>query len=544
MGNGVKTYSVRQLVGLILGLFILVLMLVLPPPTGMKPITQRMAAVALLMATWWITEAIPIPVTALLPLVLYPALGIMGTVEVAPNYTDELVFLFLGGFLIASAMVKWNLHRRIALHTILLIGTGPRRLILGFMIATAFLSMWISNTATALMMLPIAMAVVTKLGEGAQYRGLGGEDSEEGVRQSLGTALMLGIAYAASIGGIGTIIGTPPNGVFVGMLKRLYPAGCQEVTFTNWMMVGLPVTVAMIPLAWLLILWVAPSRRLRDFSFGGGGGDIIRNELKSLGPLRGGELKVGIVFLATAFLWIFRKPIDLGFATIPGWIGLLGNGTMWSDATVAVMMGIVLFLIPADLNKFTFTEDRRRNFLLDWRTAQQNVPWGILLLFGGGFALAGGFTTSELSKWIGDRLHFLGGFPILLVVATVCFLMTFLTEMTSNTATTTLMMPILAQVALGLGQHPFLLMIPAAMSASCAFMLPVATPPNAIVFGSGWVTVPRMSRTGVLLNLIGVVVITTVVMLIVTAVFGIRIDAIPDWARQIDTTVVASAKGR
>jgi sodium-dependent dicarboxylate transporter 2/3/5 len=544
MTGEVKTYSMRQLVGLILGILLFVLMLAVPALPGMKPVTQRMAAIALLMATWWISEAIPIPVTALLPLVLYPALGIMGTAQVAPNYTDELVFLFLGGFLIAAAMVKWNLHRRIALHTILLIGTSPRRMVLGFMVATAFISMWISNTATALMMLPIAMAVVSKLSEGASYKGEGGAESEEKVRHSLGTALMLAIAYAASIGGIGTIIGTPPNGVFIGMLKRIYVDGAQSVTFAQWLMIGLPVVLLMIPCAWMLILLVAPDHRLRDFSFGSGGGAMIREELKSLGPLRGGEFKVAIVFLATALLWIFRAPIDVGFATIPGWTGLFGYGKLWSDATVAMMMGILLFLIPADLNKFSFTEDRRRNFLLDWRTAQQNTPWGILLLFGGGFALAGGFASSELSLWIGERLKFLGGMPILLIVAAVCLLMTFLTEMTSNTATTVLMMPVLAVVALELGQHPFLLMIPAAMSASCAFMLPVATPPNAIVFGSGWVTVPRMARTGVLLNFVGVVVITLVVMLIVTSVFGIQLGTIPEWAKRIDAAAVAAGMGK
>ncbi len=534
----------RMLLGLNLGIALFILMLLLPAPPGMAPKAQKMAAIALLMATWWITEAVPIPVTALLPLVFYPALGIMGTREAAPNYTDQLVFLFLGGFLIAAAMTKWNLHRRIALHTIRAVGTGPYRLVLGFMIATAFLSMWISNTATVLMMLPIAMAVVRKLSEGAKLNGQSGEESEREVRHSFGVALMLGIAYSASIGGIGTLIGTPPNGVFVGQLARNYAGGTPEVAFSQWMIAALPVVVLMIPLAWVIVLRFGPQVRIRDFDFGGGGKDVINSEIARLGPMSPAERKVAIVFALTALLWIFRRPIDLGFVSIPGWGPLYGNAGLWSDATIAVMMGIAMFALPANLKQFSLLEERKRNFVLDWRTAQESVPWGILLLFGGGFALAHGFSTSGLSLWIGEHLRFLGGVPVVLVIMTIALLMTFLTEMTSNTATTTLMMPILAVAALDLGQHPFLLMIPATMSASCAFMLPVATPPNAIVFGTGWVTIPRMSRTGLLLNFIGVVVVTTVVLLVVTQVFGIEIGSIPDWATHLKGEAVRQVVGQ
>lgn len=537
MTERINPYNLRQLTGLILGLLLFILVLLLPAPQGMTPLAQRMAAVALLMATWWITEAVPIPITALLPLVFFPALGIMSTDEAAPNYTNDKVFLFLGGFLIAAAMVKWNLHKRIALHTIKLIGTSPSRMVLGFMVATAFLSMWISNTATTMMMLPIAMAVVHKLGEGSTHLGQGGAESERKLRHSFGVALMLGIAHAASIGGIGTLIGTPPNVVFAGMLDRLY-SGAPEVTFSQWLMVGFPVVVTMIPFSWLIIVRCAPYQRLHEFSFKSGGGDVIRDELKQLGPLKGGESKIATVFAATALLWLFRSPINVGFGTIPGWAPAYGYPDFWSDGTVAVLMGILLFLLPADIKSFSLTADRRRNFVLDWRTAQENVPWGILLLFGGGFALAHGFKISGLSLWIGKNLEFLGGFPILLVIIVVCLLMTFLTEMTSNTATTTLMIPILAVVSVELGQHPFLLMIPAAMSASCAFMLPVATPANAIVFGSGWVTIPRMSRSGVALNFLGVVVVTTAVLLLATAVFNIDLGVIPEWAKHVEAGAV------
>jgi sodium-dependent dicarboxylate transporter 2/3/5 len=528
--NKRQPYSLRQLTGLILGTALFLLFLLMPHPDGMTESAQRMAAVAVLMATWWITEAVPIPVTALVPIFMYPNLRIMGTSSVTPNYTNELVFLFLGGFLIAAAMVKWNLHRRIALHTILLIGTGPRRLILGFMIATAFLSMWISNTATAMMMLPIAMAVVSRLSEGALYQGEAGDESEDHVRSNFGLALMLGIAYSASIGGIGTLIGTPPNGVFVGQLARTYSGAAPEVSFSQWMMVGVPVVIVMLPIAWFIVTYVSPSRPLSEFTFGTGGREVIQSELRKLGPMHPGERKTAIVFILTGALWMFRKPINFVFFELPGWGDLFGTPHLWSDASIAVLMGVVLFLLPAEIKTFSFDRTRRHNFVLDWRTAQESVPWGILLLFGGGFALAHGFAASGLSEYIGTRMQFLEGVPLVFVVLIICTVMTFLTEMTSNTATTTLLLPILAVASVDLGEHPFLLMIPATISASCAFMLPVATPPNAIVFGSGWVTIPKMSRTGFALNLIGAIIITTLTFVVITGAFGITLGTIPSWA--------------
>ena len=542
-GGRSSPYTLRQLIGLNLGIYLFIIILLMPAPAGMKPVAQRMAAVAVLMAVWWITEALPIPVTSLLPLALFPALGIMGTREAAPNYADQLIFLFLGGFLIATAMTKWNLHRRIALHTIKIIGTGPRRLILGYMVAAAFLSMWIVNTATTMMLLPSAIAVVGRLSEGATYRGLGGSESEEKMRRSFGPALMLGLAYAASIGGIGTLIGTAPNGVFVGQLARNYAEGYPDVTFSQWMMVGVPVAFFLIPLAWLVVIYIGPKYKLSDFKFHGDGKDVIDKEIKALGPMSPGERKVAVVFVVTALLWIFRKPIELGFATIPGWSPLYGLPDLWTDATIAIGMAITLFVLPSELKSFSLLEGWRKNFVLDWKTAQKGVPWGILLLFGGGFAMAHGFTTTGLSQWVGGHLRFLEGAPILLVVVAVCLMMTFLTELTSNTATTMLMMPILAVAAIDLGQHPFLLMLPATISASCAFMLPVATPPNAIVFGSGMVSIPRMARTGVYLNFVGVVVITLVVVFIATQVFGIEFGVIPEWATRLRTDVVQNIVG-
>lgn len=530
-----RSYSRKQLTGLILGLVLFIAILAAPPLEGLPERGKSMAAVAVLMACWWIAEAIAIAATAFLPLVLFPTLGILPTSETAANYGNQLVFLFLGGFLIAAAMVKWRLHRRIALRTILLFGSSPNGIIFGFMVAAAFLSMWISNTATAMMMVPIAMAVVSRMSETAEYTGkhTPGINVENLVRQNFGLALMLGIAYGASIGGIGTLIGTPPNGVFIGLTEKLYRGEAPAISFSSWLMMALPLVIVMLPLAWLIVTRVSPKVRLDRFTFGLGGKKVIQQELKSLGPMTAGELKTAVVFASAALLWLTRKPIDFGFVEMPGWSNIFSNPGFFTDATVAIAMGLLLFILPADTSSFRFSAPRRENFVLDWGTARENIPWGVLFLFGGGFALADGFAGSGLSSYLGTHLHVLGGLPVILTVAGICFFMTFLTEMTSNTATTTLVLPILALAALDLGQHPFLLMIPATLSASCAFMLPVATPPNAIVFGSGWVTIPRMSYTGIWLNLLGVVLITFFTLFLAAAMLGIPLDAVPGWAEQL-----------
>ena len=519
-----EMFANRRFVGLILGvaLFIITVNFQLLPDLPLK--ARSMLAVALLMAVWWMSEALPLAVTAMLPLVLFPLLGIAPTSSVAPNYTNHLVFLFLGGFLIAAALVRWKLHRRLALFTINIIGVSPATLILGFMVASAFLSMWISNTATALMLLPIGMAVVKRLAKSSDL-------GEKQVTDSFGQALMLGIAYGASIGGLGTLIGTPPNGVFVGQLLRTYGGKAPEISFFQWMLVGVPILVVMLPLSWLIILWTS-GKSIKGLNFSVKGRSVIREEMQKLGPMSTEEKRVGIIFAMTALLWIFRKPVNLGFWEIPGWSQLLEFGSQISDATVAMAMGLLLFIIPAG-KSVREGGSWQQGFLLNWKSARDAVPWSILLLFGGGFALAQGFMVSGLSDYLGSRIEFLQGAPVVFVILAVCFIMTFLTEMTSNTATTTLVLPILAVAALDFGQHPFLLMIPATLSASCAFMLPVATPPNAIVFGSGWVTIPRMSRTGIFLNFLGIVIITAATLLIVTSVFGIEEGQMPDWSREV-----------
>ena len=506
----------RQQAGLWLGLALFVLFLILPAPAGMTPATMRMAAVAVLMATWWISEAAPISATALVPLVLYPLLGIMGSRKVSLAYANHLVFLFLGGFLIAIAIERVNLHLRIALQILKFVGASPRRLLLGFMVATAFLSMWISNTATTMMMLPISLAVVTEI---AIQTGKAEEIHQEGMNK-FGIAMMLAIAYAANIGGIGTLVGTPPNIVFAGFVKRLFPAA-PEITFLKWMMVGVPLVIVFIAVAWFYL-----SRRVDAETKGTAGGtsvrEIIEDHLRSLGPMTKGERIVLLVFVTTALLWIFRSPIPIPYLTIPGWSSLFESPKLLHDATVAMGMGLLLFFLPLDF--------KRREFILNWDLAHERVPWGVLLLFGGGFALAAGFQQTGLTKWIGETLGVWKGFPPIVMILGTALLMTFLTEVTSNTATTTMMMPILAATAVGLGTHPFLLMIPATLAASCAFMLPVATPPNAIVFGSKMLTIPQMARAGLAMNLVGVILVTALMYLVAFAVFGIT-AGVPIWAR-------------
>ena len=497
--KGGTSYSRRHIIGFCLGIAFFVLMLALPAPCGMSPRAKRTAAVTLLMVCWWISEALPIPATALVPLALYPILKIMDSKGIAKSYGHEYIFLFMGGFCIAIAMQRWNLHRRIALHIIKAIGDRPRRLVLGFMVATAFLSMWISNTATTMMMLPIGIAMIAHLGRG---------DSGQLGRSNFGTSLMLGIAYSASIGGIGTLIGTPPNIVFAGHIRDRCP-GIAEVGFLQWMLVGVPLVIVFLPLTWWYLTYLVFPPEKKGI---GEGGAVIDHEIASLGRMSRGEKCTLLVFVLTCLAWIFRKEIAIGSVTIPGWTNLLGIEEFVHDSTIAVAAALLLFMMPVDLKK--------REFVLDWESAVK-LPWGILILFGGGFALANGFEASGLANWIGSSVTGLAGLPIILIIAVICLLITFLTETTSNTATTAMILPVLAGMSIPLGVHPLVLMLPATLSASCAFMLPVATPPNAIVFSSGQITIPTMAKTGIVLNLCGVVLVTAVMYLVAVPVFDI-----------------------
>lgn len=504
----------KKIVLLLGGLGLFTLMVVMPTPEGVTPAGQRMAAVAMLMALWWIGEAVPLAVTSLMPLVLYPLLGILPSKMVAPNYANHLVFLFMGGFMIALAMEKWNFHKRIALGIIRVIGTSPSRIILGFMVATAFLSMWISNTATTMMMLPVAIAVVRQIATQASIKGERKESTRHAVEHHFGLALMLGLAYSASIGGVGTLIGTAPNIVFAGFYKNIFPDR-PEITFLQWMVVAIPIVIIFLPLVWVyLCRWVSRVP-IRDIQVDEGTDSLIEEELRKLGPMHRAEKFVAIIFLMTALLWIFRQPIDLGAFKVPGWSMLFPWGGHIHDATVAMSMGLVLMLVPIGYPKGMAIGDKTEYFALDWKTVSDKMPWGILLLFGGGFALAAGFKSTGLDLWIGQQLSGIQALPIWLVILTLCLGITFLTEFTSNTATATMILPIIAGVSVLAEFHPLMLMVPVTISASFAFMMPVATPPNAIVFGSGWVTIPQMTRAGLLLNFLGAALITVFILLLV-----------------------------
>lgn len=478
---------------------------------------ERMAAVATLMAIWWITDAIPMAATSLIPLVLFPALGVMAGKDVAPVYMNHVIFLFLGGFLIALAMERWNLHRRIALTIIRTLGSDPPRLVLGFMIATAFLSMWISNTATAIMMLAIGLAVIR------QTEATFGKEKTA----ALSVSLLLGIAYSASIGGMATLVGTPPNLALVRLFELSFPeaaAAGYGISFGQWMLFGVPLSLALLAAAWFVLTQIC-FRAPRELTLDP---DMIAEEHRRLGPMRFEEKAVLGVFIATAVLWIFREDLILGTRQITGWASWLPFGSYLDDGTIAVAMALVLFMIPARRHEGQILE---HNTLLD-ATVLAKIPWHIILLFGGGFALAKGFQTSGLSDWVGAQFAGLENAPLPVLVATICTVLTFLTEFTSNTATTEMILPLLASVGTATGIHPLLLMVPAALSASCAFMLPVATPPNAIVFASGHIRMGQMVKAGIILNLVGIALITLIFLFLGPSVFGIDPGApLPVWAK-------------
>ncbi len=484
----------RKKVGFFLGPILFVLsLIVLPKISDLSPAAVKVAAVAFLMTIWWITEAIPIPATALLPLALFPGLGVLSAKEASAPYAHHLIFLFMGGFLIAIAMEKWELHRRIALHTIKFVGFSSNRIILGFMIATGFLSMWISNTATTMMMVPIGLAVIKQTVEFIE------KSNEIDLNTTppnfkFGTALMLGIAYAASIGGVATIIGTPPNTILVGFVEQTYHF---QIKFAQWMVFGVPLATIMLFIAWFYLTRFSSKPEIERLP---GGKELLESELKRLGKMRKAERYVLIVFAVVALLWISRGFVHLGPDTI-------------HDATIAMAGAILLFLIPVDW--------KRGQFVLDWQSAVR-LPWDVIFLFGGGLALAKGFSESGLAKWIGTQLSILHGLNLVLIIFLVIVLSMLLTEVTSNTATAAIIIPVMGSVALAMHVHPFLMIIPAGVAASYAFMLPVATPPNAIVFGSKYLTIPQMAKIGVVLNLIGALLITFLVRFVLPHIWNLR----------------------
>ena len=480
--------------GLVIGVVLAVWLIGWQPLGSGEPGLNRMAGVTALMAAWWMTEALPLAATALVPLALFPALGIATPAQTAVSYGDRMIFLFLGGFLVALAIEESGLHRRVALHIVKLMGDNPRLIVLGFMLATGLLSMWLSNTATALMMLPIATSVVLQADRAAP---------EGKSPHGFGAALMLSIAYASSIGGVATLIGTPPNIFFRSFYSETYP-DLPEISFGGWMVLAVPLSATFLLVCWLTLVWLFRVQRTGIM----GGHDVIAKELASLGPMRTSEWRMAGIFAATALLWIFREPVeDWGWGPA---LGLDAKGFGVDDSTVAILMGLVCFLLPAG--------GKERRPLLTWQ-ATARVPWGILLLFGGGMALAESMQSSGLSTYVGQKLAgTVEGLPPLGMAAVMAFGMTWLTEVTSNLASVQMILPILGGAATELGVPPAVLMVPATLAASCAFMLPVATPPNAIVYASGCIRMRDMVLAGATLNTLTVVIVTLFIWLLGSAV--------------------------
>ncbi len=474
-----------------------------------KPVIAYMAGVAILMAIWWMTEILPLGVTALIPVALFPILGIMNGKAVSEVYFNHLIFLFIGGFLIALAMEKWHLHRRIALRLLLWIGLSPARILIGFMLTTAFLSMWISNTATTMMMVPILLSIVAKMEE------IKGKQNV----QQMEKGLLLGIAYAASIGGIATLIGTPPNLSFTRIFKIYFPQA-PDISFAQWLFFAFPLSVLLLVLAFLYLY--ATFFRKGNTSFNVGK-EVIDKEFRLLGTMQYEERWILFLFVSLAFLWLFRRPIHIGDFTIPGWSQLFAHPKWITDGNIAIFIGVLLFIIPAKNRE-------KSKYLMDWRTAER-IPWNIILLFGGGFALAAGFKESGLSAFIGESLTGLKDIPPIFILLIIVTTITFLTELTSNTATVETFLPILAALAVAIQINPLFLMVPATIAASFAFMLPVATPPNAIVFGSKRLNIQDMVKSGFWLNLIGIAVLTLVAYFYMTWVFDIDLNQLPDWVQ-------------
>ncbi len=475
--DAAKPGRLRRSIGLALGPLVFAAMVASPPPEGLGPDGWAVAATGVLMAVWWVAEALPLPATALLPVVLFPALGVMPVGSATAPYANPLIFLFLGGFAIALAMERWGLHRRIALGLLRLVGARQDRLVGGFMGATAFLSMWISNTASTVLMLPIALSVIHLL--------LKDEPGERPDETAFPTALLLGVAYGASVGGLGTLIGTPPNALLAGFMAETYGI---EIGFGEWMMLGLPLVAVMLAAVWGLLTRVVTRVPGTEIP---GARAAIDGRLAELGPPGRGEIMVAAVFATTAALWIFR-PL----------VANLLPGILLHDSVIAIAAAVALFALPVRLSEGVF--------LLDWESARR-LPWGVLLLFGGGLSLAAGVTETGLAAWLAAGLGGLGAWPTVALVLAVTALIVLLTELTSNTATAATFLPIVGALAVSIGASPLVLAVPAALGASCAFMMPVATPPNAIVFGSGHVALMDMVRAGVWLNLAAILIITGLV---------------------------------
>lgn len=478
MSSTIPNYQAKhQTIGLYIGPIIAIFMLLAPTPDGLSNEAWSVAAMGSLMAIWWATEAIPIAITALLPLVFFPLLGISSIQEAATPFANKVIYLFLGGFIVAFAMQRWNLHRRIALTILQYVGGNGRSLVGGFMLVSASLSMWVMNTSTTMMLLPIAISVITVIHGTVEHL-------NEKQKQDFQYALLLGIAYAATIGGMSTLVGTAPNAMLAAFMLETYDA---DLSFSKWMLVGIPLSLVMAPLAWVaLTRWTFKV----DFATNDTGRLALKKMNDDLGSISTPEIRVGIIFLLLAVAWITR-PILI---TLPGLSAL-------DDSSIAMAGAISLFMIPSG--------DKTDPVLLRWIHLEK-LPWSILLLFGGGLSLAAAVSNSGLAAWLGSNLSLISDLPTTLLVMIIAVMIIFLTELTSNVATTATFLPVIGAIAIEMGINPIILAAPVTLAASCAFMLPVATPPNAIVFGSGLLNIPKMIRAGLVLNLIGIIVVSLV----------------------------------
>lgn len=496
-----------QFIGLVLGpLLAIPLFLFFDPDPG-RPLIGEVAGVAWLMAVWWVTEAVPLAATAVLPMVLFPLLGVTSPSDTAGAFMNSVIFLYVGGSLIALAMERWNLHRRIALSITYRVGRRPDRVILGFLVATAFMSMWISNVATAVMMLPIGLAVIKKLEE------------THGVERTRGLALaiLIGIAYASSIGGVATLIGTPTNLSFVKIFAETFPAA-PEVSFGQWFLLGFPTAVLMLAATWFVLTRVV-FRSSRGLTVDR---EIVGSELRALGRSSYEERVVIVVGSITALLWVFRGDLVLGSWVLPGWGRLWEGFRMVDDSTVAVAAALLLFVIPA--------KSGRGKAILDG-SAFRDLPWSAILLFGGGFALAGGFAASGLTSYLATEFSGFTEVPVWLTVLLGCLGVAVLTEFVSNIACVQMFLPVLASLAIARGIHPMLIMVPATMTSSLAFLMPVGSPPNAVIFGSDRVRIADMVRAGIVVKIVTLVITLGMCALLLSLVYGVEAGALPDWAR-------------
>ncbi len=475
-----------------------------------NPSVSNALAVAVWMALWWVAEIVPLAITSLLPIALFPILGIMNGKTTSSTYFNHVIFLFIGGFLVALAIQKWQLHKRIAIKILQIVGLSPARIMFGFMFATAFLSMWISNTATTMMMVPILLSIVLKFEE------INGRQNTK----DFSVGLLLATAYSASVGGIATLIGTPPNLSFARIFDIYFP-NAPEITFIDWFVFALPISIVMflILFAYLYFVFIRKKVKWKNISK-----SALRKDLYEMGKISYEEKMVGIVFFLMAILWFFRSDIDIGIVHIKGWSNIFGNPKYINDGTVAIFASILLFIIPSKKEK--------GKFLMDWKAAE-DIPWEIILLFGGGFALASGFKESGLSSWFGQQLIFLKGVHPLIIIFSIALIVTFLTELTSNTATVETFLPILAGLAISIETNPLLFMLPATIAGSMAFMLPVATPPNAIIFGTRRVRIIEMVKTGLFLNIVGAIILSLIVYYFGTYIFDIDPSVFPDWAKEV-----------